>query len=89
MRRERLFRDRRNPLHTLTDEEIIRRYRFTRHGITQLLERVGRQIQYATQVNTCDNLDNRLNLYIIFTVANLILGLEINKSAAERGTVRM
>ena len=89
MRRERLFRDRRNPLHTLTDEEIIRRYRFTRHGITQLLERVGRQIQHATQVNTCDNLDNRLNLYVIFTVANLILGLELNKSAAERGTVRM
>ncbi|XP_071802814.1 putative nuclease HARBI1 [Asterias amurensis] len=51
LRRERLFRPRRNPLNSLTDDEVTRRYRFTRIGITQLLERVGRQIQHRTQCN--------------------------------------
>lgn len=40
LRRERLFRDRRNPLDALTDSEIYQRYRFTRNGIVRLLERV-------------------------------------------------
>ena len=49
LRRERLFRDRRCPLDTLTDDEIYRRYRFTRNGIVGLLERV--ELEHDTKVN--------------------------------------
>ncbi|XP_038057592.1 putative nuclease HARBI1 [Patiria miniata] len=49
IRRERLFRDRRNPLDSLNDEEILTRYRFTRHGVFQVLERVADELESDTR----------------------------------------
>ena len=50
IRRERVFRDRNNPLDSLSSEEVYQRYRFTREGVFQLLERVANQIQHETKV---------------------------------------
>ena len=50
LRRERLFRDRTNPLDSLTDSEIFTRYRFNRHNIIDLVERVEGDIGRITKV---------------------------------------
>ena len=50
IRRERVFRDRNNPLDSLSSEEVYQRYRLTREGVFQLLERVANQIQHETKV---------------------------------------
>ena len=51
LRRERLFRDRTNPLDSLTDDEIFRRYRFTRRGIYHIVEMVRGDIERVTRVS--------------------------------------
>ncbi len=61
LRRECLFRDRRNPLDSLNDQEIIRRYRFTRQGILRLLDRVGDQLQHETRVSKPCKTDDTFN----------------------------
>ena len=38
MRRERVFRDRNNPLDSLPDEELLAKYRFQRQGILFLCD---------------------------------------------------
>ncbi len=50
IRRERLFRDRTNPLESLNDQEIYSRYRFTRHGIVQVLDRITASLEPETWV---------------------------------------
>lgn len=50
IRRERLFRDRTNPLDSLNDQEIYSRYRFTRNGIVQVLDRITASLEPETQV---------------------------------------
>ncbi|XP_046344257.2 putative nuclease HARBI1 [Haliotis rufescens] len=49
IRRERIFRDRTEVLDTLTDTELIARYRFPRHTILQLVDRVSAEISRPTQ----------------------------------------
>lgn len=51
LRRERIFRDRSNPLDTLTDNEILRNYRFTRQGIFHLINVFGNELEHPTNRN--------------------------------------
>ena len=50
LRRERLFRDRTNPLDTLAELEIRSRYRFTREGVFCVLEELGDVLEHRTRV---------------------------------------
>lgn len=49
MKRERIFRDRSNPLDYYTDDEIRLRFRFTRAGIFKLLEYLGTDLKPVTR----------------------------------------
>ncbi|XP_046543314.1 putative nuclease HARBI1 [Haliotis rubra] len=49
IKRERIFRDRTQILDTLTDTELIARYRFPRHNILQLVDRVSSAIARPTK----------------------------------------
>ena len=51
LRRERIFRDRTNPLDSFTDEEIYRGYRFTRTGICHLTDTFGALLSRKTRRN--------------------------------------
>jgi hypothetical protein len=48
MRRERVFRDRLDPLDTLTDYELIARYRFPRKVILEVTDLLKEDIQHPT-----------------------------------------
>ena len=48
LRRERVFRDRQNPLDCLSDEELISRYRFDRLTILHIVELVSAEISRPT-----------------------------------------
>ena len=48
LRRERVFRDRTQVLDTMTDEELITRYRFPSHVIWQLVDAVREEIEPDT-----------------------------------------
>ena len=50
LRRERLFRDRGNPLDTLDDGEIRGRYRFSREGIFRIVEDLRGNLERQTRV---------------------------------------
>ena len=50
LRRERLFRDRTNPLNTLVDHEIQSRYMFTREVVFCALEELGDVLEHRTRV---------------------------------------
>ena len=51
MRRERVFRDRTNPLDTYNDEELFKRYRFSREGIQYVCDLIEENIRRPTQRN--------------------------------------
>ena len=51
MRRERIFRDRRNPLDIFNDSELLQRYRFSRRGIMFLTEILTNDLEYSTRRN--------------------------------------
>ena len=38
IRKERVFRDRRKPIDVFDDDEVYKRYRFTREGIMQITD---------------------------------------------------
>ena len=48
MRRERVFRDRQDPL-ALPHREMVERYRFSREGILQILGLVGATLEHPTR----------------------------------------
>ena len=48
LRRERIFRDRSNPLDKYNDDEMYERYRFTRRGILHVLDRLAPQLDRQT-----------------------------------------
>ena len=48
-RKERIFRDRENPLDFLDDSELYRSYRFTRQGILFLIQLLTNDISRGTQ----------------------------------------
>ena len=49
LRRDRIFRDRTNPLDTLTDGELLGKYRLTRQGIIFLCNMLQEQLGRSTQ----------------------------------------
>lgn len=49
LKRERVFRDRTNPLDSYMDDEIFYRFRFTRAGIIQLLDYLGDDLKAPTR----------------------------------------
>ena len=51
MRRERVFRDRRNPLEIFDDEELQARYRFSRQGIMKITDVIAPDIEHPTKRN--------------------------------------
>ena len=48
MRRERVFRDRNNPMDYMTDMELVKRFRFTRHNMEDLVDQVAPMIERPT-----------------------------------------
>ncbi|XP_071500727.1 putative nuclease HARBI1 [Diadema antillarum] len=50
-RRERVFRDRNHPLDVYNDEDIFRKYRFTREGCIRIIDMVGDSLQHDTRRN--------------------------------------
>ncbi|CAC5388654.1 HARBI1 [Mytilus coruscus] len=48
-RRERVFRDRTNPLELYNDEDMIKRYRFPRATVLELIDRVSPMIETPTR----------------------------------------
>ncbi|CAF0970844.1 unnamed protein product [Didymodactylos carnosus] len=48
-KRERVFRDRQNPLETMTDDMVLARYRFPKTAIINLLTLIEPQIARATE----------------------------------------
>jgi hypothetical protein len=48
MRRERVFRDRNNPMDYMTDTELVQRFRFTMHSIEDLVGQVAPLIERPT-----------------------------------------
>ena len=51
MRRERVFRDRRNPLDIYNDEDLRKRYRFSREGILMITDIIAADIEHPTRRN--------------------------------------
>ncbi len=51
LRRERVFRDRENPLEVYDDEELRRRYRFRRETIVFLVQMIGNMLIHPTRRN--------------------------------------
>lgn len=51
LRKERVFRDRSNPLDILSDDELFRNYRFSRSGIFHLIESFEHDIRRLTRRN--------------------------------------
>ena len=51
LRRERIFRDRSNPLDTFSDEEIINKYRLSRECIINLCETLNDELEWPTRRN--------------------------------------
>ncbi|XP_041464536.1 putative nuclease HARBI1 [Lytechinus variegatus] len=47
----RVFRDRLHPLDTYTDEEFYKKYRFSRHGATAIVDMVGDGLEHQTERN--------------------------------------
>ena len=50
-RRERVFRDRKNPLDEYDDVEMYKKYRFTRFGSLHIIDRVEAHLHHPTQRN--------------------------------------
>ena len=48
MSREKVFRDRNNPLDYMTDMELVQRFRFTRHSMEDLVDQVAPMIERPT-----------------------------------------
>ena len=48
LRRQRVFRDRTNPLDACNDLELIRRYRFPRHSLLELIKAVEESTRRPT-----------------------------------------
>lgn len=51
LRRERVFRDRNNPLDHLSDNEVLRNYRFTQQSIFHLTDIFGEHLNHPTRRN--------------------------------------
>ena len=51
LRRERVFRDRKNPLDEYDDVEMYKKYRFTRFGSLHIIDRVEAHLHHPTQRN--------------------------------------
>ena len=51
LRRERVVRDRRNPLDHYDDAELVKRYRFSREGIMTITDIVAADVQHPTRRN--------------------------------------
>ena len=51
VRRERVFRDRSNPLDSFNDAELVKRCRFSRVGIMHIMDIVALDIQHETIMN--------------------------------------
>ncbi|XP_062586727.1 putative nuclease HARBI1 [Saccostrea cucullata] len=49
LRRQRIFRDRLNPLNSYCDEEMIKRFRLDRGSILSILDNVGEQLERPTK----------------------------------------
>ena len=50
-RRERVFRDRTQPLDIYDDVDMFKKYRFNRAGVTYLIDRLGGHLEHQTQRN--------------------------------------
>ena len=51
LRRERLFRDRSNPLENFSDQELISRYRFPRHKLLEIINICKDELTRTTHRN--------------------------------------
>ncbi|XP_038062959.1 putative nuclease HARBI1 [Patiria miniata] len=51
LRRERVFRDRKNPLDEYNDVEMYKKYRFTRFGCLHVINRIEAELHHPTQRN--------------------------------------
>ena len=52
-RKERVFRERRDPMEEMPDEEIRRRYRFGKDGITYILRQIQEKLEPKTKRSHC------------------------------------
>ena len=50
-RRERVFRDRTQPLDLYDDVEMLKKYRFTRAGVMEIIDSLGGQLEHPTNRN--------------------------------------
>ena len=53
LRRERVFRDRTNPLDFFDDDQLYFRYRFRRDSILFILDLISHRLQFDSQRNNC------------------------------------
>ena len=51
LRRQRLFRDRMNPLEHNSDEELYERFRFSRNGVEFILNAISDDLKHSTRRN--------------------------------------
>ena len=51
LRRERVFRDRKNPLDAYDDVELYKKYRFTRLGCLDIINRIEAELRHPTRRN--------------------------------------
>ena len=62
LRRERIFRDRSNPLDKYNDDEMYEHYRFTRRGILHVLDRLAPQLD--RQTSRSHAIDGRVQVFM-------------------------
>ena len=89
MRRERIFRDRENPLDCLEDNALYVRYRFWRHELVEIVQELKPEIEHRTQRNHAVSSENQvllaLRFYATGAFQNLIGdSLGLHKSTASR-----
>jgi hypothetical protein len=94
IRKERVFRDRRNPIDVFDDDELYKRYRFTREGIMQITDLVRLDIEHDTARShalvPCQQVLIALQYYATGTF-HMVVGdpLQVNQSTANRAIHRV
>ncbi|XP_070395480.1 putative nuclease HARBI1 [Dermacentor albipictus] len=73
LRRERVFRDRTNPLDAFSEEELQRRVRFGRDGIVFLVEFLRSEIEYPTRQSGALSAELQVMLVLKFFASGCFL----------------
>lgn len=81
LRRERIFRDRSQPLELYDDVDMFKRYRFNRAGVIFLIDRLGRHLEHATRRNHAVP----ANLQVFIALRFYATGSVLDNSAAQHG----